>query len=109
VSSEPVKTVVHMLRHGEVYNPDQVLYGRLPGYQLSELGHQMAKAAAEVLAAHDITYLVASPLERAQHRDQRRIGQLVVAELNAGAAEDASVETLDGVDELAEQPRLADP
>jgi broad specificity phosphatase PhoE len=59
-------TVVHMLRHGEVYNPEKVLYGRLVGYQLSELGHQMAKAAAEVLAAHDITHLVASPLERAQ-------------------------------------------
>jgi broad specificity phosphatase PhoE len=55
-----------MLRHGEVYNPDKVLYGRLPGYRLSELGVQMAKAAAEALADRDVTYLVASPLERAQ-------------------------------------------
>jgi broad specificity phosphatase PhoE len=61
-----MKTVVHMLRHGEVHNPAKVLYGRLPGYHLSELGVQMAKAAAESLAGHDITYLVASPLERAQ-------------------------------------------
>lgn len=59
-------TVVHMLRHGEVYNPNKILYGRLPGYRLSELGVQMAKAAAQSLAGHDITYLVASPLERAQ-------------------------------------------
>ncbi|MER7006614.1 histidine phosphatase family protein [Dactylosporangium sp. NPDC000555] len=61
-----MKTVVHMLRHGEVYNPDKVLYGRLPGYRLSELGVQMAKAAAEAVSGRDITHLVASPLERAQ-------------------------------------------
>ena len=59
-------TVVHFMRHGEVHNPNKVLYGRLPGYRLSELGMQMAKAAAESLAGHDVTYLVASPLERAQ-------------------------------------------
>jgi broad specificity phosphatase PhoE len=59
-------TTVHMLRHGEVFNPQRVLYGRLPGYRLSELGVQMAKAAAESLAGRDISYLVASPLERAQ-------------------------------------------
>jgi broad specificity phosphatase PhoE len=63
--SEP-KTIVHMLRHGEVFNPKKVLYGRLPGYRLSELGVQMAKAAAESIADRDVTYLVASPLERAQ-------------------------------------------
>ena len=28
---------VHLMRHGEVHNPGGVLYGRLPGYQLSEL------------------------------------------------------------------------
>jgi broad specificity phosphatase PhoE len=60
------QTVVHVLRHGEVYNPNKVLYGRLPGYRLSELGVQMAKAAGESLAEHDVTYVVASPLERAQ-------------------------------------------
>jgi broad specificity phosphatase PhoE len=57
---------VHVLRHGEVYNPSKVLYGRLPDFHLSELGKQMAKAAAEALADRDITYTVASPLERAQ-------------------------------------------
>jgi broad specificity phosphatase PhoE len=58
-------TVVHVLRHGEVHNPEKVLYGLLPGYRLSELGVQMAKVAAESLAGHDITHLVSSPLERA--------------------------------------------
>lgn len=60
------KTVVHMMRHGEVHNPDKILYGRLPGYRLSERGVLMAEAVAEFLAGRDITYLVASPLERAQ-------------------------------------------
>ncbi|NJC68715.1 histidine phosphatase family protein [Planosporangium thailandense] len=60
------KTIVHVLRHGEVYNPEKILYGRLPGYRLSELGVQMAKAAAESLAGHDVTHVIASPLERAQ-------------------------------------------
>jgi broad specificity phosphatase PhoE len=54
------------MRHGEVYNPNKVLYGRLPDFHLSELGKQMAKAAAEALVDRDVTYVVASPLERAQ-------------------------------------------
>jgi broad specificity phosphatase PhoE len=58
--------VVHLLRHGEVHNPDGVLYGRLPGFRLSELGERQAQAAADWLAQRDITYLVSSPLERAQ-------------------------------------------
>jgi broad specificity phosphatase PhoE len=61
-----MKTIVHVLRHGEVYNPDKVLYGRLPGFRLSELGVQMAKTVAESLADKDLTHIVASPLERAQ-------------------------------------------
>jgi broad specificity phosphatase PhoE len=55
-----------MMRHGEVHNPAKVLYGKLPGYQLSTLGQQMAKAAATALSGHDVTYVAASPLERAQ-------------------------------------------
>ena len=59
-------TVVHLLRHGEVHNPDKVLYGRLPGFVLSELWQRMALRVAQALADHDITTVVASPLERAQ-------------------------------------------
>ncbi|MFF3764426.1 histidine phosphatase family protein [Streptomyces sp. NPDC001922] len=59
-------TVVHLVRHGEVHNPDGVLYGRRPGYHLSELGRQMADRVAEHLADRDIRYVVSSPLERAQ-------------------------------------------
>jgi broad specificity phosphatase PhoE len=60
-----MRTVVHLLRHGEVDNPAGILYGRLPGYQLSELGEQMAVAAARWLADRDVTALISSPLERA--------------------------------------------
>ena len=60
------RTVVHLLRHGEVFNPEGVLYGRLPGYVLSDLGHEMAGRAATALAGNDITAVISSPMERAQ-------------------------------------------
>lgn len=60
------RTVVHLLRHGEVHNPEGVLYGRLPGYHLSDDGRLMATLAAKWLAGHDVTALVSSPMERAR-------------------------------------------
>lgn len=59
-------TKVHLLRHGEVDNPRGVLYGRLPGYHLSDLGRAMAKRVAESVAERDIVTLTSSPLERAR-------------------------------------------
>ena len=60
--------LLHLVRHGEVHNPDLVLYGRIPGFRLSERGHEMAEAAALELAGSDrkVVALYASPLERAQ-------------------------------------------
>ena len=60
------RTLVHLLRHGEVHNPAKILYGRLPGYHLSEAGREMAEQVAEHLAGRDLVHLVSSPLERAQ-------------------------------------------
>ncbi|EKF25112.1 hypothetical protein C731_0855 [Mycolicibacterium hassiacum DSM 44199] len=60
------RTIVHVMRHGEVHNPQGILYGRLPGYRLSERGRAQAEAVADWLAQRDIVYVVASPLERAQ-------------------------------------------
>lgn len=59
-------TRIHLVRHGEVNNPDGVLYGRLPNFPLSDLGEQMAKAAAKELreSGANITRLIASPLQR---------------------------------------------
>lgn len=59
-------TVVHVLRHGEVHNPTGVLYGRLPGYHLSDLGRAMADRIAEHVRGDDIAYVVSSPLDRAR-------------------------------------------
>jgi broad specificity phosphatase PhoE len=59
-------TIVHLLRHGEVHNPTGVLYGRLDGFALSELGRRQALTVAEHLRDNDIAYVVASPLQRAQ-------------------------------------------
>lgn len=65
---------LHLLRHGEVDNPERILYGRLPGYVLSERGHRMAAMAADHLAegpaARPVVRLAASPLERAQQSAQ---------------------------------------
>lgn len=61
-----MQTVVHLLRHGEVHNPDGILYGRSPGYHLSALGRQMADRVAARIGERDIVHLVSSPLERAR-------------------------------------------
>jgi broad specificity phosphatase PhoE len=66
VSESSGHTTVHLLRHGEVYNPEGVLYGRLPGYFLSDLGLEMADRAAAALAQRDIAAVISSPMERAQ-------------------------------------------
>ncbi len=60
------RTIVHLMRHGEVHNPTGILYGRLPGFRLSEQGEKQALRVAEHLAERDIVHVVASPLERAQ-------------------------------------------
>ncbi|KGA13507.1 fructose-2,6-bisphosphatase [freshwater metagenome] len=54
------------MRHGEVFNPEKVLYGRLPGYKLSALGLQMAERAAQYFKNNNLSLIVSSPLERAQ-------------------------------------------
>ncbi|MDI3312781.1 MAG: histidine phosphatase family protein [Mycobacterium sp.] len=59
-------TRIHLVRHGEVHNPDGILYGRLPGFHLSDAGRRQAAAVADALARHDIVAVIASPLQRAQ-------------------------------------------
>ena len=61
-------TTIHVMRHGEVDNPDGILYGRLPGFGLTPLGHAMGQRAADHLTSRDadIVRVVASPLLRAR-------------------------------------------
>jgi len=65
-SASPERTVVHLMRHGEVHNPTGVLYGRLPDFHLSDLGRQMAETVGAHLRGHDVSVVVASSLDRAQ-------------------------------------------
>lgn len=62
----PTTTIVHLLRHGEVFNPTKILYGRLPGFRLSDYGQRQAQAVAEKLCEHEIAAVIASPLQRAR-------------------------------------------
>lgn len=57
---------VHVMRHGQVHNPDGVLYGRIEGFGLSELGHQMAAEMSQFWADVPLTHLRCSPLQRAR-------------------------------------------
>lgn len=63
---------IHLVRHGEVHNPDGVLYGRLPDFHLSSRGVRTAElAAAELFRSvqtdgRSIVRVLSSPLERAQ-------------------------------------------
>jgi broad specificity phosphatase PhoE len=72
-------TIVHLVRHGEVANPGGVLYGRLPGFRLSDDGQLMAKAAADFMAGRDVTVLRSSPLERAVQTAEPIAAQLGLA------------------------------
>lgn len=66
MTDNTVETTVHLLRHGEVFNPEGILYGRANGFHLSERGQAMADRVAARMGDRDITVIKASPLERAQ-------------------------------------------
>lgn len=58
-------TLIHLVRHAEVHNPDRVWYGRLPGFLLSERGLRQAEALREYFRDHDLAAVYSSPLDRA--------------------------------------------
>jgi len=60
-----MRTLVHLVRHAEVFNPNNVWYGRLEGFKLSERGLRQAAALGEFLREHDIAGVYCSPLTRA--------------------------------------------
>lgn len=60
------RTTIWLVRHGEVHNPDSVLYGRLPRFGLSERGRAQAEAIARLLAPRSIAAVYSSPLLRAR-------------------------------------------
>ena len=61
-----MSSTVHVLRHGEVENPNKILYGRQPGWYLSARGQEMAATLGEWSKSIDLGALHVSPLQRAK-------------------------------------------
>lgn len=58
------------VRHGEVHNPEQIFYGRLPRFKLNTRGREQAQAAAHALAPLPLAAIAHSPLLRARQTAQ---------------------------------------
>lgn len=58
-------TTVHYIRHAQAENFRNVIYGRMPGFRLTQIGQNQARKAAQYLTKHKITHIYTSPLERA--------------------------------------------
>lgn len=65
-----MQTLIYFVRHGEVYNPDKIFYGRLPGFGLTKKGREEIKKTAEDLSNKKIHVIYASPLLRAKQSAQ---------------------------------------
>ena len=61
-----MSNTVHVIRHGEVHNPEKILYGRQPGWRLSDRGQEMAQVLGQWSKSIDLGALHVSPLQRAQ-------------------------------------------
>lgn len=59
-------TSIIFVRHGEVYNPEAIYYGRLPGYRLSDIGRQQVRATAKALSEKPVAAVYTSPMLRAR-------------------------------------------
>jgi broad specificity phosphatase PhoE len=57
---------IHFVRHGEVHNPEKILYGLQPGWRLSDRGNEMAAVIGEWSSKLDLGAIHSSPLQRAQ-------------------------------------------
>ena len=66
MNESAITSTVHVVRHGEVHNPESILYGRQPGWRLSERGLAMADAVAQWSSELSLGAIHSSPLERAQ-------------------------------------------
>lgn len=75
---------IHLIRHGEVANPRDVVYADIPGYGLSPRGRQQAKAAGEYLSGFSLRSIVTSPLDRALET-----AELIAAATGAAIVTDA--------------------
>lgn len=74
---------LHLVRHGEVANPDHVVYASLAGFELSDRGRRQAEAAARHLAGFSVSVVRSSPLTRA-----RETATIIAAALETGVEVD---------------------
>lgn len=65
-----MKTIIYFIRHGQVYNPKNIIYGRLPGFFLSSEGKKKIEEVAEELKKKGINHLYTSPMLRARQTAQ---------------------------------------
>ncbi len=64
INSTPTR--ISLIRHGHVKNPDDIFYGRLPGFKLDSNGQQEAAQAAEALKSWKFDSVYSSPMLRAR-------------------------------------------
>ncbi|MDO5722263.1 MAG: histidine phosphatase family protein [Actinomycetaceae bacterium] len=105
-----METTIHLMRHGEVDNPDAILYGRRPGFGLTTLGKNMAQKVADTLveSEHDIKAVIASPLLRAQ-QTAAPTARAYGVELQSDARLIEAWNTFEGVAVNANRAQLANP
>ncbi len=61
------ESIAILVRHGRVRNPNHVVYGHLPGFDLDAVGVLEAHRTARHLATMSIDAVISSPLIRARH------------------------------------------
>jgi len=59
------ETILYLVRHCDVENPANLIYGRLNGFGLSALGRAQAEQVGQYLADRPIVEIYSSPLLRA--------------------------------------------
>ncbi len=59
-------TTLFIVRHTDVHNPNDIFYGRLPRFGLSDLGLEQAERTAAALAGEPVSLFYASPQLRAR-------------------------------------------
>jgi len=66
MSDSDLVTTILFVRHADVHNPDDIVYGRLPRFGLSAIGREEAARTAAALQSAPITAIYSSPQLRAR-------------------------------------------
>lgn len=86
--SDGMAALVHLVRHGEVDNPDHLVYSDLPGFGLSPFGVEQARRVGRYLGARPVVAIWSSPLERALRTAEEIAGRTgVPVKVDSGLTE----------------------